>query len=245
MRISKSLSGAFDSLLETAFPTSCVSCGEAVEESEFSSVCVVCADRIQLIESPKCLTCGFPFFGETESQPHCMHCEHLTPQFGQGWSVALFRGPVRGLIHALKYEGGFWALRDVGEILEKAAGLREYLTDAVLVPVPLHSRKFRERGYNQSALIVDEMVNRFPSCERVDLLERVVDTESQTQFNRKERIRNLKNAFSLRRNRAIDPTKRYILVDDVFTTGSTLNACSAQLRQAGVCSLDVLTIGHG
>ncbi len=240
-----SIARVFDLLLETAFPTGCVSCGGVVEDSPFSSVCSVCVSRIRLIEDPKCLTCGFPFFGEAESKPHCMHCEHLTPKFGRGWAVALFRGPVRELIHALKYEQAYWALRDIGDLLDRSPGLGAFLDGAILVPVPLHPRKLRERGYNQSELIVDEVKKRFPDCVRSDLLERVVDTKSQTQFNRQERIRNLKNAFSLRRNRAIDPTKRYMLVDDVFTTGSTLNACAAQLRGAGARSLDVLTIGHG
>lgn len=174
-----------------------------------------------------------------------MHCEHLVPFFGQGWSVALFRGPLRDLIYSLKYKDGRWALRDIRTLCEAAQGLAIYVEGAVLVPVPLHPRKLRERGYNQSDLIVRELVELFPSCRRDDVLRRAIDTVSQTQFDRKQRIRNLKNAFSLRQNRAIDPPQRYIIVDDVFTTGSTVNACAAALRRAGAKQVDVLTIGHG
>lgn len=232
-------------LLDAAFPALCVECGSDVEGSPFAGVCGDCSRRVFLIDSPRCLTCGFPFHGETESRPHCPHCEHLTPEFGRGWSVALFRGPVRGLIHALKYEKGFWALRDLRLLLERAPGLPEWIGDATLVPVPLHRRKLRERGYNQGELIVAEARAVFPMSRSAALLERVLDTASQTQFDRQARVRNLKNAFSLRRNRAIEPGQRYIVVDDVFTTGSTLNACAAALRKAGARQVDVLALGHG
>lgn len=119
------------------------------------------------------------------------------------------------------------------------------MSGSVLVPVPLHPRKLRERGYNQSDLIVRELVELFPECSRNEVLRRALDTVSQTQFNRSERVRNLKNAFSLRQNRAIDPAQRYIIVDDVFTTGSTVNACAAALRRSGARQIDVLTVGHG
>lgn len=237
------LGGAF---LDASFPAQCAGCGGVVGVSGFHAICAACAERVQWIEGPKCLTCGFPFFGDTESQAHCSHCEHLArPAFGQGWAVALFRGPVRGLIHALKYEKGFWALRDVRRMVERAPDLEAYLGDAVLVPVPLHSHRLRERGYNQSQLIAELVASVYPGCTLEPLLARVMDTTSQTRFNRKDRIRNLKNAFSLGRNRAIDPTKRYMIVDDVFTTGSTVNACAGALRKAGARRVDALTLGHG
>lgn len=220
-------------------------CGGVVGQSGFTSMCQACAPRLQVIEEPKCLTCGFPFFGETESRGFCMHCEHLKPEFGRGWSIALFRGPLRELIYALKYRDGLWALRDICEIARRAPRLAEFSRGATLVPVPLHSRKLRDRGYNQSDLLARELLKVLPECRLEDLLRRPLYTVSQTQFDRRERIRNLKNAFSLRQNRAIDPAQRYIIVDDVFTTGSTVNACAAALRRAGARSIDVLTIGHG
>ena len=231
--------------LDTAFPPKCASCGGLVDGAPLPHVCDRCFARIRIIEDPRCLTCGYPFFGDTESHEDCQHCARLTPRFGRGWSVTLFRGPVRDLIYALKYANGLWAVEDIGRIVEYAEGLSDFLEDATLVPVPLHKRKERERGYNQSALIAASISRRFDGVGLESLLERRVDTPSQTQFNRQERYRNLRNAFSLRAKGAIDPRRRYVIVDDVFTTGSTLNACAESLRRAGAKRVDVLTIGHG
>jgi len=149
------------------------------------------------------------------------------------------------LIYALKYERAYWALGDLGRIAEYAEGLGDFLDDAILIPVPLHSRKLRERGYNQSELITEELSRRFEVHYRDDLLSRIVDTQSQTRFNRQDRYRNLKNAFAVRDDIDLNLKQRHVLVDDVFTTGSTLNACAAALRKSGVKEVDVLTIGHG
>ncbi|MEM9158869.1 MAG: ComF family protein [Verrucomicrobiota bacterium] len=235
-------------LLEIVYPRHCVSCGEVVEASDvLPHVCGECYWRVKLIEAPKCRTCGYPFYGETDSSVGCEHCRLLRPDFGEGWSVALFKGPVRELIHALKYENGVWALRDIAAMAAQAreGGLGEYARGASLIPVPLHARKERERGYNQSEKIAVELCKTLPVKGMEILLERVIDTESQTKFGRQERHRNLRNAFSLRRKGVIDPKNRYLIIDDVFTTGSTLNACASVLRKAGARRIDVLTIGHG
>lgn len=234
-----------NALLDVAFPASCAGCGGLVDGSPLSHVCDRCFARIHVIEDPRCLTCGYPFFGEAESHGDCQHCVKLRPRFSRGWAVALFRGPIRDLIYALKYNDGLWALDDLGRIAEYAEGLGDFLDDGILVPVPLHARKQRERGYNQSALLAESIASRFAGVRLESILERVIDTPSQTQFNRDERYRNLRNAFSLVPKRAIDPAQRYIIVDDVFTTGSTLNACAAALRKAGAKRVDVLTLGHG
>jgi len=112
--------------------------------------------------------------------------------------------------------------------------------------VPLHPRKLRERRYNQSLLLA-ECGERVAAGRAVvgELLRRVVDTESQTHYDRAARQKNLKNAFALASGASINPAQRYLLVDDVFTTGSTLNACAAVLRRAGALNLDVVTLGHG
>ena len=231
--------------LDVAFPVSCASCGDALENPPLPHLCHRCFSKIQIVEDPRCLTCGYPFFGDSYLHEDCQHCSRLTPKFSRGWSITLFRGPIRRLIYALKYEKAYWALGDLGRIAEYAEGLGDFLDDAILVPVPLHSRKLRERGYNQSELITEELSRRFEVHYRDDLLSRIVDTQSQTLFNRQDRYRNLKNAFAVRNDIDLNLKQRHVLVDDVFTTGSTLNACAAALRKSGVKEVDVLTIGHG
>jgi ComF family protein len=116
----------------------------------------------------------------------------------------------------------------------------------VLVPVPLHARKARERGYNQAHLVAEALVRVAGENTCVQpLLRRKVDTASQTAFDRRTRLRNLKNAFALVSRGALNPALHYLLVDDVFTTGSTLNSCARALRRGGGVNVDVVTFGHG
>jgi ComF family protein len=176
----------------------------------------------------------------------CPHCETLVPQFGEGKTAILLQGPGRSLVHALKYHHGLHVLEDITAIMRRATGYADWLRGAVLVPVPLHSRKRRERSYNQSLLLAECCVQATDGQTEVqELLRRIVDTESQTHYDRDTRQENLKNAFALAPGATINPVQRYVLVDDVFTTGSTLNSCSTALRRRGALSIDVVTFGHG
>ena len=122
----------------------------------------------------------------------------------------------------------------------------EYISDATLVPVPLHPTKLRERGFNQSEQIAKMLVRCTGGNASIEnLLVRKYYTKSQTCMNRTKRSQNVKNAFALVPDTVLDSKKSYILVDDVFTTGSTLNACAQVLRKAGATCLKVATIGHG
>jgi ComF family protein len=158
----------------------------------------------------------------------------------------LFKGPARELVHELKYHGGLYALSDIELVIRRSARVLELVRDAVLVPVPLHSRKERERGYNQSLLLAECFARAAGGRTTVKtLLKREIDTQSQTAFDRKSRRSNLKNAFSLSGKGDTNADQHYVLVDDVFTTGSTLNSCASVLRRTGCLKLDVVTFGHG
>lgn len=232
--------------LDIVFPRGCVHCGGLVEGGNFRHLCVQCEKTLFLVKPPHCGTCGHPYFGETEINRRCQHCEELEPEFAEGKTAILLKGPGRSIVHALKYHHALHVADDIVKIMSAAPGYAEYLHHAVLVPVPLHPRKQRERSYNQSVLLAECAAKAAHGLARVEeLLRRVVDTESQTFYDRKTRQKNLKNAFALAPDAAINPGQRYILVDDVFTTGSTLNACAAVLRRAGVITLDALTFGHG
>jgi competence protein ComFC len=232
--------------LDVVFPRSCVHCSDLVEGGGLRHLCPACEKQLFLVEAPHCSTCGHPYFGLTNENRLCVHCEELVPKFAQGKTAILLKSAGRALVHALKYHHGLYVLTDITTIMRRVPGYAEYLRDTVIVPVPLHPRKLRERQYNQSGLLAECAAEAAGGATRVELLlRRVVDTESQTHYDRADRQKNLKNAFALAPGAAINPAQRYMLIDDVFTTGSTLNACAAVLRKAGVLSLDVVTFGHG
>lgn len=176
----------------------------------------------------------------------CVKCDGLDPAFRSGRTTVLFRGPARSLVIELKYHRGLHVLEDIREIFRCAESVLTAVRGAVLVPVPLHPRKERERGYNQAALLAGALAEAAGGATTVQaLLRRVIDTTTQTAFDRRTRMANLKNAFALVPGAALTPGLHYILVDDVFTTGSTLNSCARALRRAGALTLDVVTFGHG
>ncbi len=181
--------------------------------------------------------------------PSCVHCRGLVPSedpFRHLCTTVLLKGPARALVHELKYHRGFHVLVDMTEIFRRTPHVLSLAMGAILVPVPLHPRKQRERGYNQSQLIAEQLARAAGQGACVEqLLRRVVDTDSQTHYDRRERQENLKNAFAPSAGASLSADCHYVLVDDVFTTGSTLNSCAKTLRRAGAVNLDVITFGHG
>jgi ComF family protein len=202
---------------------------------------------LQRAEGPHCATCGYPFFGQAAIDRVCEHCEQLEPVFGRGRVAVLLRGPARTLVIDLKYHGALYLLSEVALVVREVSGFLEHLRGAALVPVPLHSRKLRERGYNQARLLAETFARESGGDTRVvDLLRRIVDTPTQTRLSRRERQANLRHAFAVTEGRIpADRRQRLVIVDDVFTTGATLNACAAALRQAGWNHIDIATFGHG
>lgn len=231
---------------DVVFPPRCVHCHGLIEsDGHFRHLCPRCVEQVAYVKPPYCSTCGHPFYGIVEGERICPHCESLTPAFNEGRTAVLLKGPARALVHELKYHRGFHVLKDMERIFAQSLHVLELARDAVVVPVPLHSRKQRDRGYNQSALIAETLARVATGTTVVPLLRRVVDTVSQTHHDRRTRQLNLKNAFALAPGVAISAAQHYLLVDDVFTTGSTLNSCAQALRHAGGLKIDVVTFGHG
>ena len=234
---------------EVIFPPVCVHCREIVESGgAYRHLCERCAAQVEFVRGPSCATCGHPFYGEVslEAERTCPHCEGLSAAFRRGRTAVLFKGPVRSLVIELKYHHALHVLADIQEIFRRSPEVLAYIRGAVLVPVPLHARKLRHRGYNQSELIAQQLALAAGGGTRVErLLQRSLDTETQTAFDRQTRRANLKNAFALASGAALTPHQHYMLVDDVFTTGSTLHSCALALRRHGCLNLDVVTLGHG
>jgi ComF family protein len=241
-------------LSDVVFPPSCVHCRGLVERdvegegsgSPFRHLCLRCAGQLDFVRPPHCTICGHPFYGVVEGERLCPHCEGLSPEYREGRTAVLFKGPARALVIELKYHRGLHVLGDMTEIFRRSAHVVAAARGATLVPVPLHPRKMRHRGYNQSELLAEALAGAAGGGARVErLLRRVVDTSTQTSLDRRTRRANLKNAFALAPGAALNPALHYILVDDVFTTGSTLNSCAHALRRGGGLNVDVITFGHG
>ncbi|QXD24238.1 ComF family protein [Opitutia bacterium ISCC 51] len=236
-----------DSFLDVVFPRNCVITGDLVEEdSPYRSISKSVGQKLFHVQATHCRTCGYPYFGAVmASDRACPKCKELKPLYGEGKTTILVEGIGRELIHKFKYEEATFLIQDFFSFFENCVGLDHYLDDAHLVPVPLHPRKFRERGFNQSEALCQALILLQPSAKMAKILERTIDTPSQTLFSRKERMRNLKNAFRLAPHSNFEASKRYLIVDDVVTTGSTVNACTRALRKGGIQRIDILTLGHG
>jgi competence protein ComFC len=237
---------AADALLDLIFPRECPVTGEPPDDtSPFRHLSPEALRRLPIVYPPCCDTCGAPFFGVLAGPQVCVHCRDLEPEFDSGRTVMLARDSGRVLIHELKYHGARHLAGDLARLATLAPGYLERLRGAVLVPVPLHPNKFRKRGFNQSLLIARELAKLAPGARVVELLDRVKDNGSQTRLDRDERRKNADGAFALRRGARVEPAFPHVVIDDVFTTGATLNACCETLRDSGITRLAVATLAHG
>lgn len=238
--------GVISICLDLLFPRDCLVTGEPVGAD---SPCRYLSSRgieeLFLVKDPCCPTCGFPFFGELLATRVCPHCRELEPVFKSGRTLMLARDAGRDLVHELKYRRRRYLLPDVRRLVKLSEAFRSHISGAVLVPVPLFPQRQRERGYNQSLLLARAFAAVADNATVADLLTRTRDTRSQTRLNRKQRLENMRGAFDTKPGAHVDPAQRCVLVDDVFTTGATLNACAQAMRKAGAEQLEVATLAHG
>lgn len=205
---------------------------------------------LRFIHAPVCDTCGFPLYGVTDGSDACQQCRHLaSPAFESNRSMLLLNRLGRRIVHELKYHEGLYLLEDLAFLARNHASwdLSERVRGHQLVPVPLHALKLRERGYNQSLLLANVFAQNLGDSNTcvIDALIRTRATDSQTLMDRRTRMRNVRSAFAMRSDVCLDPNRPVTLVDDVFTTGSTIHACALTLRKAGVKTVRSLTLGHG
>ena len=232
--------------LDIFYPRNCLITGGAVEGTPYRYLSEVGLQDLTRIVAPWCQGCGMPFFGLGAGEHlTCENCRALRPAFHQGRSIVVAKGAGRAIVHELKYHCGFHMLPDIAQLTLEAPGMERYLSGVKLVPVPLHARKLRERGFNQSLKIAEALAESLPGTTVEDCLERTRDTGTQTHLDRDRRRANVKNAFALGQGFRLDMAQTYIIVDDVCTTGATLDACAEALVAQGAQSVNVLTFAHG
>lgn len=194
-----------------------------------------------------CQQCSRPFNGVAPLPERCPDCLIRNPSFTCAVAAKRTSGVVRSLIHSFKYEGGWYLAPTLAGWMEKAwrDPRLTHPPPGALIPVPLHRWKQFKRGYNQSLLLA-RALTRGCGIPIVEALERVRDTGTQTRLHRSERMRNLQGAFRIR-PRAESGIRgiHVVLIDDVLTTGATLDACASVLKRAGAESVRALAVARG
>src|SRR2546423_1418948 len=231
-----SLFGAIASLL---YPASCTICAASFETTEY--LCSECENQVSRIVPPFCAKCSEPFDGAITSEFACANCAHRKIHFEAAVAAYRARGIVRHVMLNFKYGRQIHLRHLVARWLVAALDderIRERRFDAI-VPVPLHPARQRERGFNQAGLLA-EWLSSHNGVPLRPALQRVRYTTTQTAFDRAERMRNLHDAFRLRKNADVRRL-RVLLIDDVLTTGSTLSECARVLKKAGAQSVYAAT----
>lgn len=230
---------AADSLFTAFFPDSCRLCDEQLVRVGRAPVCDACFASLEgWQEALLCSGCEQTVQDASalDSAGRCGVCRRRPPAFSQVRSAGPYDGSLRRLIHLLKYDG----MRPLADVLAAriAAGLGDSRDSSdsgeadLIVPAPLHWRRRFERGFNQSSLIANGLAKRLGVRLETRALVRVRPTSSQAGLSQHERKRNLRGAFRAPRAELIQD-KTVLLIDDVMTTGATLNACAKALRRAG------------
>jgi ComF family protein len=215
-------------------------------------LCPACISEFLPVESPQCSRCGMVFKSRQGEDHVCGECLDSPKRFQIARSVGIYKDTLMAVIHCFKYKGKTQLARPLGTLLFTAfINFWDKMSMDLIVPVPLHIKKLRMRGFNPSFLLVKDWgrIAEFLHVGSPDIpiginvLERRRWTEPQTGLGRKERLSNIKNAFNISNDSKITG-KRILLVDDVYTTGATVNECAKVLLRGGAGHVDVLTLAR-
>lgn len=231
-------------LLDLAYPRACAGCGSADVEG-FNNLCWDCLAGLEWVVAPFCSVCGDPVDGLVGDAYTCSTCCRDAPSFARARSAVRFRGAMQRALHAFKYGKIISLATDLAGLLE-ACVRSHYGTvrfDAAAY-VPLHTHKERERSFNQSRLLAKRLASLLELPLFGNCLRRVRDTSTQTNLDAFARRENVRNAFEAGEAQWTEG-RTLLLVDDVMTTGATIDECARTLRKAGAAAVYAVTVARG
>jgi ComF family protein len=236
--------GVLAGVADLIFPPRCLLCSALLAERLPIPFCAPCRTGIRFIGSPLCPRCGIPFPAPEGEDHLCGECLTRERPYAIARAMAYYQGSLLESIHRFKYRGQ----TGIGEVLggllaDFARDLWDMRSFTLLVPVPLHRRRLRSRGFNQAVILAREVANRFSIPLALMTLRRVVFTPPQVSLGREERLANVRGAFAVSRPERV-AGQRVLLVDDVYTTGGTLAECARTLLAAGADSVALLTLAR-
>lgn len=228
------------SLKEIFWPNTCPFCGKVSAEG----ICAACRKKAErlLLKEPRCMKCGKPV--RCSEQEYCWDCAHKRHIYERGVSLWLHKEPVNASIYRFKYHNQrFYASFYAAEIVKSYESLIKRWAPELILAIPLHSRRRKKRGYNQAELLASELGRLLKIPVSFKLIRRVQDTEPQKSLDSRKRQRNLEKAFAAEWLH-VRPYS-VLVIDDIYTTGNTIDAAAKVLKEAGVQKVYFLTISIG
>jgi len=227
------------------YPEVCQLCGLARATPAEGFVCAKCARSVEIIKPPYCDQCGLPFAGDISQTFVCQNCQSSELHFCSARAAVVAKDQVLDAIHRYKYNRALCLEPFLAGLLVSQA--RPVLSSNqwdLIVPVPLHSLKEREREFNQAERLSRCLSRAVSIPVETKAIRRVLPTRTQTLLTREERLENMRKAFACNMSADIK-RKKIILVDDVFTTGATTSSCALALKQGGATEVCVWTVARG
>ena len=236
----------FNNIINLLYPASCQVCGKK-SKSPNQYLCKECVQKIKKRQPPFCIKCGHKLKTASYKEDLCPDCKKKTPYFDQAASIFYYDGVFKKLVHDFKYKKNTSLVTEFAEFIisfmDKHNIAKE--TDLVL-SIPMHPLRLLKREINPSNILARNVAKKLNLPYSENLLKKTKNTLPQSQLNRSERIENIKNSFSLKKS--AEPYlkhKNILFVDDLFTTGSTVNECSRILKEKSVKRIEVITLARG
>lgn len=223
-------------LLDMILPPLCHICREGSTAESKSNICQPCLIDIEPMAGPLCGLCGRGFAGgdatEVTNRRLCGECIIQPPPFDRAISAIAYTGPIRKAIYRFKYNGDTRLAGTLASLMQTPLSALNYASIDIIMPIPLHRKRLTERGFNQSLLLAAALSKKTGSTVDYKSLRRVRHTTPQVELNARAREMNVKGAFELSGGLCLKD-KTVLIVDDVYTTGSTIRECAKILKKEG------------
>ena len=238
--------GRLEYFWEFVFPSNiyCICCGSVIDRSRPYALCDKCVQKFHWMGKKTCTKCG-KILEDEYAHDDCVDCRDMSHQFVKGFTCARYGLYERVMMMDYKYHDKAWIGRKIGDILADRMQIEGFRPDLV-VPVPIHKNREEKRGYNQAEL----MAKQYASLSQLQLQTRILfrskDTLPMRNLGTTQRIANVCDAFSIRKgSEAILSGKIILLIDDIYTTGSTVDSCTKTLLEGGAKEVWLLTFAAG